>query len=927
MKVLRFYLFLFIILFFSVLESKTQKNIVILSYPKQVESYTGNVLNIPVVCENVSKQTLVLYPDYADKSSIFENSYQINRISPKTIFPSGKEIIFLSIFPDKSLVAGKRYFPFVLKDLNNVVVADGVIEINHIVLENFEIIPLSEYKFFIPNQSYSYSFLINNKGSVPVEFNSEQFSVIKLVQPGSVDTLNIAINETISASSHWYNLEINYKLTAVHPDDLKTTYHSLNKIIPVAFKTCYPEQKEFYHLPAYLSQRFVYDESNYYQKNISKYYRTSAYGSSFVDDFPSPFLSWYIDFRHDDYFYKKDSSINFYFLWKSEKLSLSIGENNYLLDLKHQQKYGEGVSVSYNFNNVIFEKIFLKEMYKDKPVHSSRSVTYTWDYDAYLHEPKQFIQFKHYQKNNNSHNNNWFIISNHRSVEHQKLVLSTQFKFSNTFGLYLELFSTKDSLMTKFSNPAFSTEATINSGNFFNRFYLLKDNIDVINESKNRLKFNNELSFQSDIIDIYTYWQYQDEHIQPVWSYNQKFNSHNLFINSYLNIWQNFYLRSKMYNTLTNITIPNELQFSESEFLYGLMFRNNLFETELLYGLHSDRFGKDKRQNHDVFELNFGFYDSNINYLNIVFSNRLEVKGFENVLKSQFMFFKRWTSILSHNFGIYNVYNSENDWKNYLSLFTDFFVKLPWNHDLKFGTTYNINPSFTGNYRFALSAEYSVPLSFKMIPKRNDKYMRIALFDPWQRKPVQNAVFEVNNKYYATNEAGVFRFNKKPIESIKILNLPDNFTTNPDIKAFEGKEFNHQDIQLVNFSTLKMVFKIKKYEVVSPNSIENKTRLAFYKNNIINLDMPYFEAFNDRIEVSLKNSITNELFIVTTDLLGLAEFKRLYTGEWEILFDEKKYQDNYKFHLKNPKVSIGTGEEIVLEVIVEEKYIPFTNFK
>ena len=66
-----------------------------ITYPQKIDSYKNQVLNIPIVCENKSNNSITLLPDF-----LFDiKGYQINNISPKSIAPFDKEMIFISIIP------------------------------------------------------------------------------------------------------------------------------------------------------------------------------------------------------------------------------------------------------------------------------------------------------------------------------------------------------------------------------------------------------------------------------------------------------------------------------------------------------------------------------------------------------------------------------------------------------------------------------------------------------------------------------------------------------------------------------------------------------------------------------------------------------------------------------------------------------------
>jgi hypothetical protein len=826
--------------------------------------------------------------------------------------------------------AGRRFFPFTLKDQQGRALTSAVLEINHIVHEQIDVIPLSDVRFLIPDTDLTLSFLLRNKGSVPVEFKTADYKYAHIVQPGRTDTLVVNLEDVqrLERTEFWVSLQIDYILTTILPNDLIAEHHTIHRFIPIASRSRYPEVREYLHLPINVSQSYHFEESNYSFVSQSHFHRTHLWGHGYVDEYPSPFLSWDLRYHYDDFDHQTRQSLRYNALYRSQTLSFSAGENSYLLDTRHTQKYGEGFDLSYNLFGAIFQKAFVKELYKDRPVHNSIGIGYTWDTDSYMYEPQQYIRARHYQKNNRHHDNKWYIPGSHESIEHQKIVLDTRFKLWDKLQLHLEVYSAEDDFNANFTNPAFSTELFFATNHFRNVFSLLRDNLDIKNETKYNNRYQNDMSINFDIFDMYASYQYHEQLHQPTWSVDREHYSNYFYANIYYNFYKNLYLRTKAYNSTTKITLPSNVSYTSSEKLLGAMYKNNLIEIETLAGIRTENFSFYSDEQHPIFDINFAASRSAKSTFHLMLNNRLHLKEDETAILSYLTLFNRFSPVVSQSFGLYNTFYSENDWKNSLSTFITFFFRLPWKHDFRVGSSFNFNPTYAENYRYTISAEYNIPLNLNLIPTPKKKYMIVSVFDPWQKKPVSGAVFNIDNRYFVTNQDGFIRPRKSDIQNkpIQIINLPDGFTTTPDVQSIPNMKGHATDIRIINYSQLAVYVRKITYEHVSPRDIDRFQNLAYFRDAIVNLDRSTVVDCYDPIEVVLKN-IHNPADIHRGLLLqsNVVVFDRLTQGTYEISINPFVL-DDLIFEGRNNIITIGANQKAEHNLILRERVTRFIRF-
>ena len=961
-----------------------------ITYPRSVDSFPGQTVNIPIICENITGQTLSIQPDYvsinpplphplptyirgdqgairsADDTQSGRFPYRINRVAPRIIQPAQRELIFLSLTPDSDMLAGKRYFPFVIKDDRDRVLSSGVIEINHIIQEDFAVVPLDDYRYIVPNENMGLNYLLINKGTVPVEFKIDNLetqtsSLLQdyyfplprpeiIIQPTQVDTLFIPFSEITNfvQTEFWISFSVDYTLTKILPDALIPENHSIRRVIPIAHKTDYPFKREFYQVPVNFSQSFLFDESKYSQRNYIRQYVTNIQGNGFIDDFPSPYLNFHANYRHTDYGFRSDNDFYYYFNLRSNSFNLAYGENSYVLDLQNFPRYGMGLDLAYFNRGFFLERVFLKELYGEKAIHNSTSLGYSWDAETFLFEPEQYVRFNYYQKNNRDAQGNWVdedgsdpdfgTLFNRWFVksEHEKFILDAQIRLMRNLNMNFEVYTTRENETQDFSSVAFSGGLFFNSRYILNRFTMHYDDLHTINEIPRRIHYDNDLSFQSNRLDIYTTVRYRDEYSRLGSGFTDRYITHNISGNVYLLLANDFYLRFRMYDTATNMRSAIPTNYSEYEYLYGMMLKRPSVEYELLYGNRKKQLNDEHPNLDNIISFNawFSRWDntldaswSNIN-LSLFFNSRAEFDKDEFNITNQANIFNRWTNSFHQSLGVYHVYNDDDDWRNNLLLFTNFYFNLPWKHQFNLGGSYNVNPSFSKQYRYSIFAEYSIPFDFKFLPKSNKKYMTLTFLDHWQRKPVRGAVFEMDNTYLVSNDAGVIRTKRDDFNphSINIVNIPPGFTLVPDLSTltdFKGHQatFRFAELGRVNINVQKQT-----YQRISPADIDRYDNIAYYQNTLINLDNHVLSGYTQSLEIMLRNIDTNTITQrATINQQGQVTFNGLAAGRYEILINDSFTQDD--LILDTFIFNLSTGENSDIEIIVKERFTLFQRFE
>jgi len=911
------------------------------SYPNNIDTFPNQTINIPIICENLTNQSITVFPDYFSTFYDYENEYKINKILPRPISPGRKELIFISLHPNINLQGGRRYFPFALKDEAGSVITTGFFEIQHIVHESMEIVPLSDYRYIIPDIDDSVSFLLRNRGTVPVEFKTTDYKISKIIQPGVVDTLVVRLSElqTIERNDFWVNFKIDYLITTIFPNELKEEKQTLHRFIPVALKSAYPKKHEYYNFPVNISQYAYFDKSKYGDYGFtSQQYRTSLYGSGYLDDFPSPYLSWRVDYNYDIIEkHKDDDYFRYNALFRSNVFSFEVGESSYQLDLKNTPKYGEGYNASLYLSRLLLEGTVLKELYRDEPIHSAFALGYVWEKDTYLYEPQQFVRYRYYQKQSSiDSEKEWYHIENTESIEHIKHILDTQFKLLNAITFHLETFiAYEDSLsLDQLKNPGVTAELFVNTQKLYNRFAMIFDKQNIYNETAFRYKYQNDLNFNSDELDIYTSVQYSDEKTtpRPELSANHYYKATFAFANLYLKTYKDLYARGKIYDNRVEVFEPRKTETYLNESLFGLMLKNSNYELEGLFGykltentIDPNRF----TQRDAILDANFVARKWGDSSYHIIINNRFTFMKDETTIQSYFTFYNGWSRSVSQNTGIYNFYNSRNSWRDYFSVFSYLNVRFPWQHDLRFGGSYNVNPSYTENYRFSVMAEYSIPFDLNLIRKSNSKYLTVSVFDPWQKKPVENAVFDIGNHYYVSNDVGLIRPRKAQIGSypIRIINLPDGFTTNPPLSELTQTKASKVNLQIIKYSQLSVGVKKRAYLRVTPQEAEQIENLAYYRNSLVDLDNTILETCSEPVELILqKVGSIYDTHRAIVDAHGYAVFNKLPAGRYILMLNNNIIND-LLFTETGININIEPSTDKEVEMIIDEKASKFIRYE
>jgi len=913
-----------------------------ISYPNNIDTFPNQSINIPIICENLTNQPITVFPDYFSTFYDYENEYRITRILPRPINPGRKELIFISLHPNINLQGGKRYFPFALKNEAGIIITTGFFEIQHIVHESMEIVPLSDYRYIIPDIDDSVSFLLKNKGSVPVEFKTTDYKISKIIQPGVVDTLVLKLSEiqTIERNDFWVNFRIDYLITTILPNELKVEQQSLHRFIPVAFKSHYPHKHEYYNFPVNISQYAYYDKSKYGDYGFSsQQYRTSLFGSGYLDDFPSPYLSWRVDYSQDIIAkrYATERPWRYNALFRSNVFNFEVGENSYLLDLKNAQKYGDGFNASLYLSRLLLEGTVLRERYRDEPIHSAFSLGYVWEKDTYLYEPEQFFRYRYYQKQSSiDSEKEWYHIENRDTIEHEKHILDTQFKFLNAVTFHLETFiAYEDSFsVDNLKNPGFTAELFVNTQKLYNRFAMIFDKMKIYNETEFRYKYQNDLNFNSDELDIYTSIQYSDEKAipRPELSANHYYKATFAFANLYLKMYKDLYARGKIYDNNVEVFEPRKTETYTNESLFGLMLKNSNYELEGLFGyklIENTIYDNNFSERDAILDANFVARKWGDSSFHIIINNRATFMKDGTTLQSYLTFYNGWSRAVSQSTGIYNFYNSRNSWRDYFSVFSYLNIRFPWQHDLRFGGSYNVNPSYTENYRYSVMAEYSIPFDLNFIRKSNSKYLTVSVFDPWQKKPVENAVFDIDNHYYVSNDAGLIRPRKTQIGSypIRIINLPDGFTTNPALSELTQTSASKVNLQIIKFSQLTVSVKKRAFLRVTPQEVEQIANLAYYRSSLVDLDNTILETCSEPVELILQR-VGNiyETHRAIVDARGYAVFVNLTAGRYTLMLNNNIINDLlYSETGLNINIEPSTAKEV--EMIIDEKASKFIRYE
>ena len=899
-------------------------------YPIEIDSTIGTVLNIPIVVENISTQRLLVQADYFNMFNSEEFFYDINKISHSLVLPGSRQVIFLSLTPNSDLLAGKRFFPFSIKDENDLILSTGVIEINHLIHEEFLVTSLNNITYITSGRDIGETFLIENKGTVPIQFRYNGIrSTEMILQPTEISTIYIPFADiaNLIETDYWLTYSFDYTLTKILPDELKIENYSIRRIYPIAQITKYPFQHEYYRLPINVSQSYMYDESMFASKSIIRQYITNVNSSGFLGDNNSTLFNLNFQYRHLDYGFLHDDDYYFNMNLRTNKFNFGVGENNYVLDLRDFPKYGNGVELGYFHRGLILERVSMRELYGERAIHNRTSIGYSWDAENYLYYPEQYIKFNYYQKNNRDINGNWVNETANDddyfgrwflNSEHEKFILDTQAALSSNFKVNFELYTVREHETGDFSSPAFTAGFLFHNAHVLNRFSVKYDDLNTVNEIPRRINYDNEFNVYSDKVDLYTNVQYRDEYSRMGTGYTDHYISHNISGNLFINFITDYYLRFKVYDS----AFGND--YKENEYLFGAMYKRYSYELELLYGVKRiETSPLLSGINYDnIISVNAWVSRWDKYNINLFLSNRTEFDEFEFNMRNQVNIYHRLTRSLNHSIGLYNVYYSMQNWRNYLQLFTNFYYTLPWKHQISLGASYNVNPSFHNQYRYSIMAEYSMPIDIRTFRKSNKKYQTMTFQDYKLRRPVPGVVMEMDNMFFVSNDAGVIRADKRDYNplSINVLNIPPGYTLHPELSTLSNSKTNHAFFMFAELSNVTIKVNKLSYERVAPNNAELYDNLAYYQNTLINLDNHLIEICDSPLEILLLDTDTN--VIVQRGNLnnrGVIDFTGLKAGNYAILINDKFIQDD--FVLERVDFKLEFGEKIIKEVLVREKTV------
>jgi len=942
-----FFLYLYVLLFTQTIN---------VTFPTDIDSFAGQTLNIPIICENISQQSLIVYPDYFSTFHSDQYFYRLNKVSPRVVLPGSRELVFLSLTPLDDLIAGKRFFPFTIKDDRDRVLFRDVVQINHIVNEDFAIIPLNDFRYVDPTVNTGLSFLFANKGSVPIEFkvlvkgnqvsrSSTETSIYneKIIYPSHADTLFISFFDIphIVQTDYWISSTIDCTITKILPNELKVENLTLRSVFPIVKKSSYPFQREYYRLPIFISQNFMYHESMYAHRNIIRHYTTNVYGSGFIDEYPSSYLNFLLNYRYIDYDFKSDSDVFLNLNYRTSHLNIALGENSYVLDLKRFQKYGRGLEIGYLHRGVFFERVFLQELYGQKAIHNRTSLGYTWEQNSFLFEPDQYVRFHYYHKNNKDLDGHWIGEVDKKddfdslfnrwfaNYEHQKFILEAQMRLLQNVRLHAEVYTVKEKDTSDVSPLVYSTELSFYSKEFMNRFSMLYDDVNTINESPKKIHLNNEFNVEYSFLDVYTNFRYRDEYTQPGYNFTSKYISHNISVNAFSAITKDLYLRYRFFDTALNFKSYVSTKFTENEHFYGLLHKKNYSEFELLYGIRKEKLDEYPTSYENIITFNTWLSNWNFINLNLFAYNKAAFDKHKFNFTNQINVFYRWTAFLHQSLGTHYAVYSEENWRNSLLLFTNLYYTFPWKHQLSFGGSYNINPSFSDMYRYSISTEYSMPLNARLLPKSNKKYMTLTFLDHWQRKPVSGVVLEMDSKYFVSNEAGIIRTKREDFDpaTLKIINLPIEMTLSPDLSTLLEYKKHSATFRFSDYGRVYIKFKKLSYERISPLNIDAFVNVGYYNDVLINLDRYTIDDYEDSLEIMLRN-IDNNAIVQRAILNNRGEviFSGLIEGNYEILINDSSVTDDLIIDERENIFQINFGEKLEKELIVEERYDIFLRF-
>ena len=205
----------------------------------------------------------------------------------------------------------------------------------------------------------------------------------------------------------------------------------------------------------------------------------------------------------------------------------------------------------------------------------------------------------------------------------------------------------------------------------------------------------------------------------------------------------------------------------------------------------------------------------------------------------------------------------------------------------------------------------------------------MTMLDPWQRKPVRGAVFEVDNFYHVSNDAGLvsIRRDRLNASTTRVLNLPDGFYISPELNTLPKIRSKQTDLTIVRYASMNISFRKMTYARISPRDVGRYPNIGLFNNELVNINDFTISHFSDRIEIGLRDvnsGLIRYTAFMNTD--GRVVFDRIVSGRYEVVVNPSSTDTDLVIY-GNHIINVGLEQNVDVIIGLRENYTEFVRFE
>ncbi len=832
-----------------------------------------------------------------------------------TLNKNEKKVVLNSILISEATFAKDYSVKIQIKDFQNKILATKYITLSVLPKQNLVFSCIDQPDFLLCNKNSKVMFLVENKGNLPVLYTVDglKSELIKpnLLYPNQSNRIETNINPSDQCGGY-YPLNLKVHTTTINADTLIENEMKYYYYFPI-YKLYENNYENYYKLPVKLSNKYSYNsETKDYNHDLI------SFGYTNLNERNPVIINWYFKKHNSNYLNQWNDEDEYTLSIQSRNINLLSGKLNYNQSPLLNPVFGEGFDISMMSHQFIYGQSVVKSLYKDRAGIISHRLGYSFSSkENFLNYNRNSLIFSYITKNSNYPINNIFSNKNDSSLN-DKITLN--YHYDTNFPLKLN----SSFLLTKLN--ARQWDKRINSYHndfmlklpdfslYFNTIYqpkTIKEEYNYHKQFESGFLYNSSRNFffNSGV-------KYQSIKTDYSWSFNYKKLNKSCFATTDLKFYRDIF--GTIDFTYSKID-GDSRSFNSSDYtLYsGIKVKKSTFQSEFLYGNRRYNYFSKVEQNH-IGKVNIR-YDINQN-IQINSINTVTIgEDFYDLNNYFYIEIPVKSSITQALF--FEIQNySDNYWqnKNKIGLETRINYK---NHILIFKNDYSHMPNARTKSVYETSLEYSLPLSIPIYPKSKKREVSISLHDPYLKKPVQGALFKLNDYYALTDERGNCQWTNlnQRAYNIQLLNQPKGFIVEPTlpdtIRFDEGKKI------ALNYQLRKpgrVIINIKEVNPIPIQKVIEGENIYLFGKEIVKIE----EGKPDRCrELVLCLKKQNEVVYKKPDSKGKIIFENCSTGLAEIMIQSESIPENYKVDKQSILLEIKENIDTEISIILEPSLI------